>query len=249
MRLDKHLMPWVQYPTRRQAQILKPGEYMSNHARLFDTSVAALRVLNPPAGEESGSIPVMQSRRLRSGSAIAMSIRFAPEPVPTRNTIDLDEEQTTGPLPLNLEFEFFGVHYTWFDLSLNGFITFGTDSSRDCYNCPQGSRFIPLNEDLSNFMALGCIDALPPGKRRIAYEVRGTAGRRRLVLTFTAIPGTPVLHGQGMTAQVVLYERTGMVDVHTRRWDGEGSRIDETGLRFTTTPAGAHERPLDTLHR
>jgi len=221
---------------------------MSSHPRLFASSVAALTVVNPPPKEEFGSMPGMLSRRLGSGSAMAMSIQFAPEPEPTANTIDLDEEHTTGPLALNFEFEFFGVHYTCFDLSSNGFITFGTDSSPCGYNSAQRNRSIPLNEDLSNFMALGCIDVVPLRRRRIAYEVRGTGGRRRLVLSFTAIRGIPEGYGQGMTAQVILHERTGMIDVHTTRRDVGGSSINETAVRFTTAPGGAHERPLDT-HR
>jgi hypothetical protein len=212
---------------------------MSSHPRLFDSSVAALSVLKPPVREESGSMPAMPSRKLGSGRAMVMSIQFAPESVPTRNTIDLAEEQTTGPLALDFEFEFFGVEYTWFDLSSNGFITFGTDSSLCRYNSAQGSGFIPLNKDLSNFMALGCVDVVPPGRRRIAYEVRGTGRRRRLVLSFTDIPGSPEAYGRGMSAQVILHERTGMIDVHTSRRDAEGSSINETGVRLTTAPLGS----------
>jgi hypothetical protein len=170
---------------------------------------------------------------------MAMSIQFAPEPDPTTNTVDLDEEQTTGPLALDFEFEFFGVRYTWFDLSSNGFITFGTDSFPGCYNSAQASRFIPLNEDLSNFIALGCIDVVPPGRRRIAYEVRGTGRRRRLVLSFTALSGTAEVDRRSMTAQVILHERTGMIDVHTTRQDTGASNINETAIRFTTAPRGS----------
>ena len=215
---------------------------MSSHPRLFESSVAALSVLKPPARDESGSMPAVPSRNLGSGSATVMSIPFAPEPVPTRNTIDLAEEQTTGPLALDFEFEFFGVDYTWFDLSSNGFITFGTDSSPCCYNSAQGGSFIPVNEDLSNFMALGCVDVFPPGRRRAGYEVRGTGERRRLVLSFSTIPGTAEAYGRGMTTQVILHERTGMIDVHTSRRDAEAACIIETAVRLTTAPARAsHE--------
>ena len=209
---------------------------MSRHPRLFDSSVAALSIVNRPAREEYGSTAGRLSRRLGSGSAMAMSIQFAPEPDPTSNTVELNEEQTTGPLALNFEFEFFGVKYTWFDLSSDGFITFGTDSSPYCCNSAQRNRFIPLNEDLRNFVALGCVDVVPPGRRRIAYEVRGIGGRRRLVLSFTAIPGTPGVPGRGMSAQIILHERTGMIEVHTTRQDAGGSNINETAVRFNTPP-------------
>jgi hypothetical protein len=164
-----------------------------------------------------------------------MSIQFAPEPNPTANTLDLEEEQSTGPLALNFEFEFFGVHYSWFDLSTQGFITFGADSLPSC-NPTQRNRFIPLNADLSNFIALGCMDVIPPGPMRIAYEVRGNAQRRRLVLSFTAIPTAPVIDEPRLTAQVVLHERTGMIDVYTTRLEAGGRIISQTATRFTTSP-------------
>jgi hypothetical protein len=162
---------------------------------------------------------------------MAMAIQFAPEPGPTANTLDLDEEATTGPLALDFEFEFFGVHYTWFDLSSHGFITFGTDSSLSCSSA-QRNRFIPLNADLSNFIALGYIDKSPPSWTQVSYEVRGTPQRRRLVLSFTG----PSAEVDGITAQVVLHERTGMIDVYTTRRDAGGSIISEAAVRFTTSP-------------
>ena len=131
-----------------------------------------------------------------------MPIQFAPEPDPTAHLVDLGEGQTTGPLPLGFEFELFGVRYTWFDLTSDGFLTFGTYS----FPCRPGydprSRFIPLNADLNNFIALGWADVCPLGRRHVAYEMRGAAPRRRLVLSFTPIPRSP---GNGllgtMTAQ------------------------------------------------
>jgi hypothetical protein len=247
MILDKGLIYRLQCPSEEAARTLKLGDHMSSHPRpLFDGSLAALTLLNGPHKEGFTLAPGELSRRLGSGTAMAMSILFAPEPEPTANTVDLDEEQTTGPLALDFEFEFFGVHYTSFDLSANGFITLGTGSSPYCSKSAQRIHFIPLNEDLSNFIALGCIDVVRPGRRRIAYEVRGTEGRRRLVVSFTPIPGTPEVGLPAMAAQVILHERTGMIDVHTTSRYTGGSSSKEAAIRLTTSPACVPVVPLDT---
>ena len=200
---------------------------MSSQDRpLFDSSLAALVLVNARNGAERrptartpGRIP-----RLTGGSATAMSIQFAPEPEPTANMVDLGEDQTTGPVPLGFEFEFFGMRYTWFDLSSDGFMTFGT-------------------HPFANFIALGWTDVGPLGRRQVAYEVRGPSQRRRLVLSFTLVPPSPQ-NGLGtMTAQLVLHERTGMIDVHTKRHEPVGYRVSQEAVRFTTAPSWMHLRP------
>jgi hypothetical protein len=210
---------------------------MSSQSRSrFDGLVPALSLIDLPGAEDSRLAPGMLSRTLGSGRATAMPIQFAPEPHPTADTLDISEEQTTGPLPLNFEFEFFGIHYTWFDLSSEGFITFGTDSPPSGSDSTQDRGFIPLNEDLSNFLALGCIGVLLPERRRIAYEVRGTAPRRRLVLSFAPIPGPLEAEAGGMATQVILHERTGMIEVHATRRAAKGSGVDGAAVRLTTSP-------------
>lgn len=206
----------------------------SQRRPLFDSSFAALVLVNARDGAEQGfpAPTVSLLPRLQGGSATAMSIQFAPEPDPAAQLVDLGDDQTTGPLPLGFEFEFFGVRYTWFDLSSDGFITFGTQSSPG--SAQPRSGFIPLNADLNNFIALGWTDVCPLGPRHVAYEVRGAAQRRRLVLAFVA--ASPAGGLGTMTAQLVLHERTGMIDVHTARHDPAGHRVNYEAVRFTTTP-------------
>jgi hypothetical protein len=193
---------------------------MSSRDRtLFESSFAALGLVNA----RNGAGPSLRARtpgrtcRLPGGSCTTMDIRFAPEPEPTANIAELGEGQTTGPLPLGFEFEFFGVRYTWFDLSSDGFMTFGTQPRR---------YFIPLSADLNNFIALGWTDGYTLSRKQVAYEVRGTARRRRLVLSCTLVPESPENGLETLTTQLVLHERTGMIDVHTTR----------QAVRFTTAP-------------
>jgi hypothetical protein len=203
---------------------------MSSRDRsLFESSFAALGLVNARNGAGRPLLARTPGRtcRLTGGSSTTMSIRFAPEPEPTENMTGLGEGQTMGPLPLGFEFEFFGVRYTWFDLSADGFMTFGTHPRR----C-----FIPLSADLDNFIALGWTDGYTLGRKQVAYEVRGAAPRRRLILSFTLGPQSPE-NGLGtMTGQVVLHERTGMIDVHTTRQAPAAYAVSQEAVRFTTAP-------------
>ena len=194
----------------------------------FDSSFAAFTHIGARNGAEQRSTvrTLGLAGPLRAGSATAMPIQFAPEPDPTAHVVDLSEDQTTGPLPLGFQLEFFGVRYSWFDLSSDGFMTFGT----------HWSPFIPLNDDLNNFIALGWTDVCPLSRRRVAYEVRGAAQRRRLVLSLSRAPASPEDGLGRMTAQLVLHERTGMIDVYTTRRDPVAHTVNREAVRVTTDP-------------
>jgi hypothetical protein len=157
-----------------------------------------------------------------------MSIRFAPEPEPEAEVLHLEDHQPTGSLPLGFEFEFFGARYARFDLSSDGLMSFRTERPPR----PFGSH---SNGGYSS-IALGWSELFPLRGRRLAYEVRGDTSRRRLVLSITGAPHSHRLGVSRLAAQLILYERTGMIDVHTRRDDAAGRSIDREALRFTTTP-------------
>ena len=101
------------------------------------------------------------------------------------------------------------------------------------------STFLPLNvnPDLKGFIALGSTDGCTQGRSQVAYEVRGPAPRRRLVLSFTLVPPLPEDGLGTMTVQLVLHERTGMIDIHSRRRDIVASEVKEEAVRFTTSPS------------
>ena len=209
---------------------------LSQPRPLFDSSLAALVLANARDGAAQPPTARVPNRVswLTGGSTTALPIQFSPEPQPTANVMDLGQEQSTGPLPLGFEFEFFGVGYTSFDLS----------SEKDTRSplvswllrFPR-SRCLPLNAnaDLDSFIALGWSDGCPPGRSQVAYEVRGAGQRRRLVLSFTLLPPFPDGEPGTMTAQLVLHERTGMIDVHTRRQDTVAYKVKEEAVRFTTS--------------
>jgi hypothetical protein len=164
-----------------------------------------------------------------------MPLPFAPEPEPVMNVLQLCEHQTSGPLPVGFEFELFGSRYTWFDVSWDGFLTFG-NAPLPCLSVSDGrSLFLPLSEELNNFVALGWNDQRPDGPRQLAYTVRESAQRRRLVLSITSIPPYFGTCWPRMASQLVLYERTGMIDVHTMRRDPVTGRMNCEAARFAQT--------------
>ncbi len=210
---------------------------MSSQSRpFFDSSFAALALVQARSDARLRS----QARFPRlvlpptGRSAVAMAIPYAPEAVPTANMVDLGDDQTTGPLSLGFQFEFFGVWYSWFDLSAEGFITFGLESRAFWPGSRPGRRFIPLNADLNNFLALGWSEDCTPGRVRITHELRGPEGRRRMVLSSTRVP-TQSARLAAVTGQLILRERTGMIEVHTAQYDPHESKTDERAVRFTTS--------------
>jgi hypothetical protein len=115
-----------------------------------------------------------------------------PEPDATANAILVGEHETTGPLPVGFEFERCGVRYDQFELSTDGFIRFDSDSHHG-----GGASPLPIGVDA------GC----RLGGGRVTYEVRGSAPRRRLVMSFAELG---VLRA---ALQLIVHERTGIVEV------------------------------------
>jgi hypothetical protein len=130
----------------------------------------------------------------------------AQEPEATANVIVLDEHETTGLLPVGFEFERFGVWYDHFDLSTDGFIRFGSG---------------PYHGSADTCLPLGANSRGRLGGGRVAYEVRGSAPRRRLVVSFAK---PEVL---GATLQLMVYERTGIVEIRA----GPGQSLGDPTIR------------------
>lgn len=130
----------------------------------------------------------------------------APEPDATANAMVLGEHETTGPLPVGFEFERFGARYDHFDLSSDGLIRFGHG---------------PYHGGIDNRVALGADPFGRLGGGRVAYETRGSAPRRRLVLSFAE---AGVLQA---TLRLIVYERTGIVEVR----EGFGQSLGDPTIR------------------
>jgi hypothetical protein len=160
-------------------------------------------------GKRSKALPKEKIR----DQATATLIPFAPEPGPFANVLGLGDDETTGPLPIGFEFTFFGNQYTQFFLSSNGFMGFDPDIPNGC--CDGG--VIPSDDGLNNLIALAWTDLFLPAGGEIAYETRGTAPNRRLIVSYTNVP----LFGESatVTTQVILYEKKDVIEIHTAHQD------------------------------
>ncbi len=107
------------------------------------------------------------------------------------SSILLREHEATGFLPVGFEFERYGARYDHFDVSSDGFITFGRRT--DPAGLPGRVRLVSERARL--------------GSGRVTYEVRGIAPRRRLVVSVREDGPS------GTSVQVAVHERTGIVEV------------------------------------
>lgn len=128
------------------------------------------------------------------------------EPDATINAIVLGEHETTGPRSVGFEFERSGARYDHFDLSTDGFVRFGSG---------------PRRGGCDSRIALGADARSRLGGGRVTYEMRGSAPRRRLVLSFaeTGVPRAAL--------QLIVYERTGIVEVR----EGFGQSLGDPTIR------------------
>jgi hypothetical protein len=199
--------------------------------------------------------PVKQQREPRRGRAAATGIPFAPESGPFAHGLTLGDDQTSGPLPIGFDFEFFGAQYRQINVASNGFVSFETDALNGCCS----GRVIPSDDGMNNLIALAWTDLYPPGGGEIAYETRGTAPNRRLIVSFSGISWFPEFGMSRVTTQLILRERKSVIEIHTTHQepghiytqgvenaDGTvaafiGGRVaadyglDRDGVRFTTS--------------
>ena len=124
--------------------------------------------------------------------------------------VSLGDDQLSGALPIGFTFTFFGVTYTDFHISSNGFITFTGGGGSGCCS----GATLPSGGAPDNLIAFGWEDMYPPGNGTIEYFTAGTAPNRMLVMNFTDIPFCCGSNPE-ISTQVVLYETSNLIELHT----------------------------------
>jgi HYR domain-containing protein len=126
-------------------------------------------------------------------------------------------------VPLGFSFNFQGTNYTDVNVFTNGFLLFGAVPPLPGDGFFRGG-VIPSSINPNNLIAFAWTDwqpeVVPDG---IRYETRGTAPKRRFILEFNNIPEYAstsqvgaIKPGVGsLTAQVVLYEGSNNIEIHT----------------------------------
>lgn len=133
----------------------------------------------------------------------------------TGTGVSLGDDQVSGALPLGFTFNFFGVDYTTFYISSNGFITFNNDLNSGCCS----GQNIPSASTPNNLIAFSWDDMYPPGNGSIQYFTTGTSPNQTCVVNFYDIPFCCGTTPQVKT-QVIMYESTNIIEIHTEYANG-----------------------------
>jgi PKD repeat protein len=168
------------------------------------------------------------------------SIPYALAPL-TGTSVSLGDDAVSAALPIGFTFSFYGINYTNFYISSNGFITFSAGSTNGCCN----GLTIPTAASPNAFIALAWNDLNPSiNTPTINYTTSGTSPNRKLVVNIRT-------NHYGGTAypfrlQAVLYEGSNEIDIVTETisnvsaFDLSGVTTqgieDATGLRGTVVP-------------
>jgi hypothetical protein len=134
------------------------------------------------------------------------------------DTVILMDEEVSGALPIGFPFEFFDSTYTSFYISSNGFVTFTSTSNTGCCD----GQMIPDVNQPNNLIAIAWADLDPSSGGTIMYKTEGTAPNRKLTVTFLNVPHYNSMF-TAVTAQLVLYEGTHYIEIHTAATQGTSS--------------------------
>ena len=156
--------------------------------------------------------------------SIQSSGNYAPQ---VQNPVDvtINPDDITVPLDIGFDFTFFENTYTQFSISSNGFISFQNGGGSGTV-----LQTIPDPDDPNDLIALGW-SSLMPDYAQFSYETLGTAPYRTLHINFYIWdsfepPGCP--SGFYLDGQIILYETTNIIEIHTQNWSGGDCGISAT---------------------
>ncbi len=146
-------------------------------------------------------------------TAGAFAIPFAPVAMTAPTSVTLTDDSLSGVIPLGFSFVYFGNTYTQLRISSNGWLAFGASGT------PFTTRTIPSPSDgVNDAIYFNNTDLNPANGGTIEYSSQGAAGSRLFIVTFTAVR---FFSGAGtLTSQVILYEGSNRIEVHTTSQPG-----------------------------
>lgn len=126
----------------------------------------------------------------------------------TAQTISSLNNGTWTALPIGFTFEFYGTNQTTFNVSTNGFISFGSLTTAGS----TAGQNIPSTATPNNLIALAWGDLDFTSGGTLDYFVNGTAPNRKLVVRYTNVPRVGGASGL-TTGQIILHETTGTIEL------------------------------------
>jgi len=132
----------------------------------------------------------------------------------TGTNVSIGDDALSPALSIGFDFVFFCDYYDMFYISSNGFISFAPGSNGCC-----SGQLIPNPAIPNNLIAYAWED-LSPQFGTVEYFTTGVAPNRILVINFIDIPH----YGGGnlITSQILLYEGTNVIEIHTLDMPSDG---------------------------
>lgn len=125
----------------------------------------------------------------------------------TGTLVSLADNRQSITFPIGFSFEFYGVEFTVFRISSNGFITLG--SAPQGHGCCSG-RAIPDTRRPNRLIAAWWEDFNDP-QGNIRFETRGVPGSRELVVGYYEVPHAS--GGPPVTWEIVLHEGVNTIEI------------------------------------
>jgi len=117
----------------------------------------------------------------------------------------------SAPINLGFNFSFFCNTYHIAYVSSNGFITFSSGAPSGCCS----GQFLPNPTNPNNLIACGWNNYNLVSGGTITYSLYGTAPNRICAINYNAVPHNSSFLGGTMTTQVLIYETTNVIEIHT----------------------------------
>ena len=149
------------------------------------------------------------------------------------------DDVCTSSYPIGFTFKYYGNNYTNFVISSNGYITFNT-SAAGAFSAWSIGSGIPTNINVENSIMGVYADLYFPSGGNMSYGVAGVAPFRKLVVEFCDVALFSCTSNRA-SFQIILYETTNVIEVHTKRKDActswnSGSAIE--GVENISATAG-----------
>ena len=144
-----------------------------------------------------------------SGDYNISSIPYTAHSSTAWNNVSLNDDEYSSVFPIGFNFDFFGVTYSDFKISSNGFITF--DLTNPDMGCCSG-EVIPDASWPDDLIALFWEDLDPSAGGSIRYVTTGTAPNRKLIVEFLNVPHRS--RANPATGQMHLYEGSNVIEIY-----------------------------------
>ncbi|WP_081740554.1 T9SS type A sorting domain-containing protein [Aquimarina pacifica] len=136
---------------------------------------------------------------------------FDPTDISSTGTeIILEDDEVSTALPIGFSFNFYGLDYTEFYISSNGFITFSDEDENGCCD----GDILPNTNTPNNLIAFDWTDLNPSNEGTIRYTTIGTAPNRILIVDFNGVEYYETAP-DATTIQIKLFEGTNYIEIHS----------------------------------